>query len=72
MLTVPTLERLRELKLDGMAKAFEDQIASSEFKDLSFEEWIGLLVDRELTDRNNRRPAWRISIISTPGGWINR
>lgn len=43
MLTVPTLERLRELKLDGMTRAFEEQMASSEFKDLSFEERIGLL-----------------------------
>lgn len=60
MLTVPTLERLRELKLEGMAKAFEEQMASSEFKELSFEERIGLLVDRELTSRNNRRLRTRL------------
>lgn len=60
MLTIPTLEKLRELRLDGMARAFEEQMASSEFKDLSFEERIGLLVDRELTARNNRRLRTRL------------
>jgi DNA replication protein DnaC len=60
MLIIPTLERLRELRLEGMAKAFEEQMASSEFKELSFEERIGLLVDRELTARNNRRLRTRL------------
>jgi DNA replication protein DnaC len=60
MLTVPTLERLRELKLEGMAKAFEEQMASSDFNELIFEERLGLLVDRELTARNNRRLCSRL------------
>lgn len=60
MLTVPTMDRLRELRLDGMARAFEEQLASSQFAELSFEERLGLLVDRELTARENRRLKSRL------------
>ena len=55
MLTIPTLDKLRALKLHGMARAFEEQLASSEYGSLSFEERVGLLVDREATERENRR-----------------
>ena len=55
MLVVPTLDGLRELRLEGMVKAFEEQIVSSDFAGLSFEERLGLLVDRELTVRRDRR-----------------
>jgi DNA replication protein DnaC len=60
MLTIPTMDRLRELRLDGMARAFEEQLASSQFAELSFEERLGLLVDRELTARENRRLKSRL------------
>lgn len=61
MLTVPTLEKLREMRLNGMAKGFEEQMASSEFKELTFEERLGLLVDMELTARRNRRLRTRLN-----------
>jgi len=57
MLTQHTLQRLRRLKLDGMAAAFEQQMTQSTHAELSFEERFGLLVDRELTSRDNRRLA---------------
>lgn len=57
MLTQHTLQRLRRLKLDGMAAAFEQQLTQSTHAELSFEERFGLLVDRELTSRDNRRLA---------------
>lgn len=60
MLTVPTLEKLRELKLNGMVKGFEEQSSSSDCQALTFEERLGLLVDRELTERNNRRLRTRL------------
>lgn len=60
MLTVPTLERLRELRLEGMMRGFEEQMSSSEINGLTFEERLGLLVDRELTERNNRRLRTRL------------
>lgn len=61
MLTVPTLEKLREMRLNGMAKGFEEQMTSSEFKELTFEERLGLLVDMELTARRNRRLKTRLN-----------
>jgi DNA replication protein DnaC len=55
MLTHPTLEKLRSLKLSGMVKALEEQIQMVDLKELSFEERLGLLVDREVTERRNRK-----------------
>lgn len=55
MLTQHTLQRLRRLKLDGMADAFEQQLTQPAHAELSFEERFGLLVDRELTSRDHRR-----------------
>jgi DNA replication protein DnaC len=55
MLRHPTLEKLQTLRLTGMSKAFAEQLQLPETGSLSFEERLGLLVDRELTERENRR-----------------
>jgi len=55
MLTHPTLEHLRALKLDGMARALEEQRLLPACDDLAFEDRLGLLVDRERHWRDNRR-----------------
>ena len=55
MLAQHTLHTLRRLKLTGMADALEQQRAQPHTHELSFEERIGLLVDCELTARDNRR-----------------
>jgi len=55
MLTHPTLEKLRSLKLSGMANALEEQGGVPDLKELTFEERLGLLVDREVTVRRNRK-----------------
>jgi DNA replication protein DnaC len=55
MLFEQTLQQLRSLRLHGMVSALEQQSANPEFHQLSFEERISLLVDRETLDRNNRR-----------------
>ena len=60
MLTVPTLEKLRQLRLHGMARAFEEQLASSEYDELTFEERFGIIVDRERTEQENRRLQFRL------------
>ena len=60
MLNHPTLEKLAALKLSGMLKALEEQMQMSEAAALSFEERLGLLVDREWTERENRRLAGRL------------
>ena len=60
MLKHPTLDKLHALKLTGMAAALADQSATPDITDLSFEERRGLLVDREMTERDNRRMSSRL------------
>ena len=60
MLKHPTLVKLHALKLTGMAAALADQSATPDITDLSFEERLGLLVDREMTERDNRRMSSRL------------
>ena len=60
MLIHPTLEKLRALKLAGFARGLEEQSASPDIESLGFEERLGLLVDRELTDRENHRLTGRL------------
>ena len=55
MLRHPTLEKLRGMKLTGMAHGLEDQLQMSDVESLGFEERLGLLVDREETERATRR-----------------
>jgi DNA replication protein DnaC len=55
MLLEQTLQQLRTLRLHGMVNALEQQFANPEFHQLSFEERISLLIDREMLDRNNKR-----------------
>lgn len=64
MLTSPTLDKLKEMRLLGMATALEDQLQTPEITSLSFEERLGLLVDREQTTRDNRRLKTRLSKAS--------
>jgi DNA replication protein DnaC len=61
MLTHPTLDKLQALRLTGMAKALEEQLQMTGLEELSFVERLGLLVDREMTDRENRRLKDRLA-----------
>ena len=61
MLTHPTLEKLKDMRLVGMAGALEDQLQTPEIASLSFEERLGLLIDREQTERDNRRLKTRLT-----------
>jgi DNA replication protein DnaC len=60
MLNHPTVEKLQALKLTGMLKAWSDQMTMPELGDLSFEERLGLMVDREMTERHERRQKTRL------------
>ncbi len=60
MLTHPTLEQLRTLKLDGMVEAFAELQAQDAAADLTHAEWLGLLADREIASRNTRRFQTRL------------
>lgn len=60
MLNHPTFHQLRELKLTGMLKALHDQEQMPDIERLGFLERLGLLVDRELQERDNRRLTTRL------------
>lgn len=55
MLNQATIERLRELRLHGMAEALADQMSRPDTNEFSFAERLGMLVDHEWTYRHNRR-----------------
>lgn len=61
MLTHPTLDKLQILRFYGMLKALQEQMQMTDIDQLSFEERLGLLVDREMTERENRRYKNRLS-----------
>ena len=60
MLTHPTLEKLQALRLTGMLNALTEQMHMPDMGDLSFEERLGLVVDREMTERSDRRLTTRL------------
>jgi len=60
MLTHPTLDKLQALRLHGMYTALSEQMQMPEIALLSFEERLGLLVDREVTARSARQLTTRL------------
>ena len=60
MLIHPTLEHLRQLGLAGMARAFEELTSRADSAELGHAEWLGLLLDREIADRQDRRLRARL------------
>jgi DNA replication protein DnaC len=61
MLNEPTIEKLKTLKLHGMVRALE-QIQARPSKDLSPSELLGLLVDAEALERENRGMTRRLAV----------
>ena len=61
MLTHPLAERLRGLGMAAMADAFLEMQSNSTATDLAHEDWLGLLLDREVTARDNKRLGRRLS-----------
>ncbi len=55
MLEQQTLQKLRQMRLDGMADCLSAQATSAASLSLAFEERIGMIVDAEWTCRQNRR-----------------
>ena len=64
MLSHPTHDRLVALGLAGMAKAFEEQRAQPAAASLTFEERLGLLVDREAVERESKRLVTRLKFAN--------
>src|SRR5947209_4519398 len=54
------LDQLSQLGLSGMAQAFAELEASDETVTLTHADWLGLLLDRELTHRRDKRLAARL------------
>ncbi len=55
MLLQQTIDRLHEMKLTGMAQALEEQRGIPDMQDLSFDDRLALLLERESTARADRR-----------------
>jgi len=60
MLIHPTVERLRALGLAAMADALVELQNAPDAAELTRQDWLGLLVDREVTSRENKRLARRL------------
>lgn len=60
MLTHPTVDKLHQLRLPGMARAFTTQLSQPDMEALSFEERLGLLVEEESTVRDAARLKTRL------------
>jgi DNA replication protein DnaC len=60
MLQHPTIEKLNQLKFTGMLSALNEQQSQNNIDQLSFDERLGLLVDREITERDSKRLATRL------------
>jgi hypothetical protein len=84
MLHHPTLDKLQALRLHGMYHALVEQMRMPDMTTLSFEERLGLLVDREASSRSartagsplsyarpncGRRPVSKTSTIASREDW---
>jgi DNA replication protein DnaC len=54
------MEKLQMLRFHGMFIALEEQMQMTDIGSLTFEDRLGLLIDREMTERDNRRLATRL------------
>jgi DNA replication protein DnaC len=55
MLDEQTFDKLYAMKLIGMAEGFKEQLEQPSFRDLSFEERLGMLVERQWSWKENKR-----------------
>ena len=60
MLTHPTIDKLETLRLSGMVGALREQWKTPDINQLSFEERLGLLTDREVDVRETKRLQSRL------------
>ena len=60
MLIEETIQKMIDLRMPGMAKATRELLESAPSPQLAFEDKLGIIVDREWTERDNRRVSRRI------------
>ena len=61
MLNEPTMNKLYEMKLNGMAEAYQEQRGGRSTADLSFDERFAMLVERQWLWKENRALATRLT-----------
>ena len=61
MLTNPTLDQMQMLGLAGMAAAYRQLAEQDNTTELSRDEWLGLMLDREMASRADRRLTNRLA-----------
>lgn len=66
MLTEPLIQQLHSLRLKGMAQALEQQQASPDLTDRSFEDRLAMLIQHESTERAGYRLAQRLRWAKLP------
>ena len=66
MLTEPLIQQLHTLRLHGMASALEQQLATPNLTERSFEDRLGLLLQNEITERASLRLAQRLRWAKLP------
>jgi DNA replication protein DnaC len=62
MLIHPTVERLRSLGLAAMADSLIEMQNNPQAAEMPHADWLGLLIDREATFRDNRRLSRRLAV----------
>ena len=60
MLTEPTVDKLRTMRLEAMAMGYVEQAQKSDITELGFDDRFGLLVDAEYLARENKRLTRRL------------
>ena len=66
MLTQPLLDKLTQLRLGALRTALEEQLQSTQYTELPFEDRLALLIDRECTQRDNNRLKRRLKTARLP------
>lgn len=56
----PVCEKLTSLRLHGMLHALQEQLSSSSYNELSFEDRLAVLVEREIIERENKALSSRL------------
>lgn len=67
MLNQPTLDKLCAMRMRGMAEALQQQMQEPDIHQLSFEERLGLLIDRQWDWRQNRALERRLRTARLQG-----
>ena len=62
MLMEQSIEKMHKMKLHKMAESFKEKLSAPQYKDLSHEEFLGILIDDEYLDRKNKKLASRLRL----------